>query len=177
MTTREFSHFVALAKLSPRPQAHHLVAGETARAVLAARFSLQSIGRLEAWLDVSRSRDGAELTGRLVADVVQTCIVSGEPVPAHVEEELALRFEPADDGREEVELEAGALDILPTEGDSIDLGEAVAQSLALALDPWPRAAPEVLEKARRHLTTEAEAEAQLEADKKAANPFAKLRPQ
>ena len=67
MTTREFSHFVALAKLSPRPQAHHLVAGETARAALTARFSLQSIGRLEAWLDVSRSRDGAELTGRLVA--------------------------------------------------------------------------------------------------------------
>jgi uncharacterized metal-binding protein YceD (DUF177 family) len=177
MTTREFSRSVALARLSSRPQAHHLIADEAARAALATRFGLQSIGRLEAWLDVGRSRDGAELKGRLVADVVQTCIVSGEPVPAHVEEELALRFEPADDGREELEVESGALDILPTEGESIDLGEAVAQSLALARDPWPRAAPELLEKARRHLTTEAEAEARTEADKKAEDPFAKLRPQ
>jgi uncharacterized metal-binding protein YceD (DUF177 family) len=177
MTTRDFSHVVALAKLSPRPQPHHLVAGEAARAALAARFGLQSIGRLEAWLDVSRSRDGAALTGRMVADVVQTCVVSGEPVPAHVEEDLALRFEPADESGEELELESDALDVLPTDGDAIDLGEAVAQSLALALDPWPRAPDEVVEQARRHLTTEAEAEAQAEADKKAANPFSKLRPQ
>ena len=36
---------------------------------------------------------------------------------------------------------AEALDVLPIEQDSIDLGEAVAQSLFLALDPYPRADP------------------------------------
>lgn len=175
--SREFTHPVALVKLSTRPQPHHLVASEAARAALAARFDLQSIDRLEGWLDVARSGQGAVLTGRLVADVVQSCIVSGEPVPAHVAEELALRFEPEAETAEDIELESGALDVLPVEGDSIDLGEALAQSLLLALDPYPHASPDVLESVRRHLKTEAEVEAQALADKKAANPFAKLRPQ
>ncbi|TPE61083.1 DUF177 domain-containing protein [Sandaracinobacter neustonicus] len=176
MSTREFSHIVALAKLSPRAQPHHLSAGEGAREALARRFGLISIARLEGDFDVSRSGNGADLTGRMVADVVQSCIVSGEPVPAHVEEELTLRFEPQAEAPDDLELDSGALDVLPVEGDSIDLGEALAQSLALALDPWPRAAPEQLAAARRHLITEAEAEAQAEAEKLAASPFAKLRP-
>ena len=174
--TREFSHRVALAKLSPRAQPHHLVAGEAAREALARRFDLQAIHRLEADLDVARSGNGADVSGRFVADVVQTCIVSGEPVPAHIEETLAQRFEPQEEGGEDLELDPDALDTLPVEGDSIDLGEALAESLALALDPWPRAAPEALAQARRHLMTEAEADAQAEAEKQAANPFAKLRP-
>lgn len=174
---REFTHPVALVKLSPRPQPHHLVAGEAARAALAARFDLQAIGRLEGWLDVARSGQGAELTGRLVADVVQSCIVSGEPVPAHVDEALSLRFEPDAGTADDVELESAALDVLPVDGDSIDLGEALAQSLLLALDPYPHASPEVLESVRRYLKTEADVEAQALADKQAANPFAKLRPQ
>ena len=172
----EFSHRVALAKLSPRAQPHHLVADEAARAALARRFGLQAIHRLEGDLDVARSGNGADVSGRFVADVVQTCIVSGEPVRAHIEEALTLRFEPQADSGDDIELEPDALETLAVDGDSIDLGEALAESLALALDPWPRAAPEVLAQARRHLMTEAEADAQAEAEKQAANPFAKLRP-
>ena len=38
-----------------------------------------------------------------------------------------------------MELAEGELDIVPYEGGAIDLGEAAAQTLVLALDPWPRA--------------------------------------
>ena len=38
--------------------------------------------------------------------------------------------------REEVELDEGELDEIPFEGHLFDLGEAVAQSLALAIDPY-----------------------------------------
>ena len=39
---------------------------------------------------------------------------------------------------EEVELTADDLDLMPVDGGAIDLGEAVAETMALALDPFPR---------------------------------------
>jgi uncharacterized metal-binding protein YceD (DUF177 family) len=168
---------VQLARLSPRPQAYPLVASEAARAALAERFGLQSIDRLEGALSVARAGEGAHASGRLVADVVQSCVVSGEPVPAHVDEALELRFElPQADGAE-IELEADALDVMPVENDSIDLGEALAQALAVALEPYPRAAPDVLARVRQLLMSEEEADALEAAAKAAANPFSALKRQ
>lgn len=174
---REWQVVVQLAKLSPRPQDYRLTAPAAARAALATRFGLESIDRLEAQVSVARTGAGARATGRLVADVLQSCVVSREPVPAHVEEALDLRFEPLESECEEIELEADALDMMPVEGDAIDLGEALAQALAVALDPYPRAAPEVLANVRGLLLSEEEAAAQEAAAKAAANPFAALKRQ
>jgi uncharacterized metal-binding protein YceD (DUF177 family) len=171
----EWRVVVQLAKLSPRPQDYPLVAPDEARAALAARFGLESIDRLEGALSVVRAGAGARASGRLVAEVVQSCVVSGEPVPAHVEEALELTFEPIVETGDEVELDPHALDVMPVEGDAIDLGEALAQALAVALDPYPRASPEVLARARRLLLSEEEAEAEEAAAKAAANPFAALK--
>jgi uncharacterized metal-binding protein YceD (DUF177 family) len=173
----EWQVVVQLARLSPRAQDYPLVAPDDARARLAERFGLESIGRLEGRLSVAREGAGARATGQLVADVVQRCVVSGEPVPAHVSEALDLRFETLETGAEEIELEPDALDVMPVEGDAIDLGEALAQALAVALDPYPRATPEVLARVRRMLLSEEEAEAQAQAEKAAANPFAALKRQ
>lgn len=166
---------VSLAKLSPRPHDFVLSASEPVRAALADRFGLESIGRLDGTLAVVRTAAGAKASGRLVADVVQSCVVSGEPVPAHLEEELELRFEPLGEAGDEVELDPQALDVMPVEGDAIDLGEALAQALAVALDPYPRAAPDVLARVRRLLMSEEDAEAQEESARAAANPFAALK--
>ncbi len=175
MSGGEWRVVVQLAKLSPRPQDYPLVAPEEARAALAERFDLDAIDRLEGSLAVVRAGEGARATGRLLADVVQRCVVSGEPVPAHVDEALELRFEPLEGDGEEVELDTNALDVMPVDGDAIDLGEALAQALAVALDPYPRASPEVLAEVRRLLLSEEEAEAQEAAAKAAASPFAALR--
>ena len=58
-----------------------------------------------------------------------------------VTEPLALRFVPAESmpdyaPDEEVELDTEDLDEIPYEGDVFDLGEAIAQTLALAIDPY-----------------------------------------
>ena len=75
--------------------------------------------------------------GRLHAAIVQSCAVSGEDLPVRIEEPLALRFVPAAQPEgEEIELDAEDLDEIPFEGDEFDLGEAAAQSLALAIDPY-----------------------------------------
>ena len=59
-------------------------------------------------------------------------------MPARVDEAVALRFVEDDAAGEEVELSADALDTMPIEGGGIDLGEAAAETMALALDPFPR---------------------------------------
>src|SRR3546814_6575749 len=41
-------------------------------------------------------------------------------------------------GEDEIEIGSDDLDLLPLEGDRVDLGEAAVQTLSLALDPFPR---------------------------------------
>jgi uncharacterized metal-binding protein YceD (DUF177 family) len=175
MTAPEFSHRVALDKLASHPQDHVLKADAAALAALAARFDLVAIGRLEATVAVSPEGRGAALSGRLLADVTQRCVVSGEPVAARVDVPLVLRFEPLDADVGDLELEADALDVQPVEDGLIDLGEAVAQSLFLALDPYPRADDNVLAEVRRRLLSEEEAAAAEARAKADASPFAVLK--
>ena len=142
MTTPEFSRPVRVDTLGAEPRSITLEAGPAERAALARRFALVEIGRLAA--EPSLVRRGAEViaTGRIGAAVVQSCVASGEPVPAEIDEPFTLVFR-SDPGPgrpdEEVELSEGELDVIYYDGAAIDLGEAVAETLALALDPYPRA--------------------------------------
>lgn len=179
-TTPEFTLNLQLVKLTSNAQPIHIEANAAARAALASRFGLASLDRLAADLEVSRAGKGALVKGKFEADAVQSCIISGEPLPVSVKDEIALRYEPdttvASASGQEIELEADALDVIPMDGDSIDVAEAVAQSLLLALDPYPRASEEVLARARRHLLSEEEAAAVQAQAKAESSPFAKLRP-
>jgi uncharacterized metal-binding protein YceD (DUF177 family) len=74
--------------------------------------------------------------GRLHADVVQTCIVSAEDFDTTVDEEFRVRFVPAGDETDEPDPESD--DEIPYEGDVLDLGDAAAEQLGLALDLYPR---------------------------------------
>jgi uncharacterized metal-binding protein YceD (DUF177 family) len=138
--TPEFSRTFRLDELGAAPRAVTITADESERAALASRFGLLSIEALSATADLARDEDVVTAVGKLAARVVQACIASGEPVPAAITEDFALRFVPADanPATEDVELEEGDLDEIDYEGGAIDLGEAAAQTLALALDPFPR---------------------------------------
>lgn len=137
MEAPEFSYLVSVRQVDAR--VHHLKADEAQRAALAERFGLVAVERLTA--DIALERDGAEVdaTGRLEAEIVQSCAVTGDDLPVAIREKLAFRFVP-ETGQatpdEEVELDEGDLDEIPYAGDLFDLGEAVAQSLALAIDPY-----------------------------------------
>lgn len=142
MSQAEFSRTVRVATLGAEPRAIQVEADAGERAALARRFGLVEIGRLGA--DAALIRDGDEVVarGRVAAAVVQSCVASGEPVPARVEAPFVLVFRPAAADRrpdEEVELSESELDILFYDGADIDFGEAVAETLALSLDPYPRA--------------------------------------
>ena len=135
MSQPELSRPIDLRQILARPVA--IEATEEERKALARRFALVRIDRLEA--DVALDVDGETINakGRLRAAIVQSCAVSGEDLAVKIDEPLVLRFVPEPDVMEgEIELKESELDEIPYAGTSFDLGEAVAQSLALAIDPY-----------------------------------------
>ena len=121
----------------------HVVASPAERKALVARFGLLDLGKLEADLNVDREKGHMiAVTGTLTADVVQPCVVTLEPVPAHITDSIDILFAPRailDVGAnpphsDAIEDEAPE----PIVNGLIDLGELVAQHLAVALDPYPR---------------------------------------
>ena len=70
-------------------------------------------------------------------------LFAGEPVPEHVDEPFDLLFAPAPGGSgpdEEIELDSEDLDTIFHDGSAIDLGREIADTLVLAIDPYPRSA-------------------------------------
>jgi len=137
----EFSRPVRLDTLGTAPRRVEIAADESERAALARRFSLLALDRLDAWAELTREGEAVIAVGALRASATQACVASGDPVPAEVAEDFALRFIPESDEApaDEVELGETDLDEIFYAGSSIDLGEAAAQTFALALDPFPRA--------------------------------------
>lgn len=141
MVSNEFSHVVRLSEIG-QGRDLALEADGTEREALAARFDLLSLDSLTAELRVETDDGGARATGRFQARLAQRCVATGDPVAATLDEAIDIRFvpEPLEGGEIEHELGADDPDTMFLDGQNIDLGEAVAQSLGLALDPYPRVA-------------------------------------
>ncbi len=143
----EFSFSIDLMALSPSGRTYTITADTDARARAAKRLGLQALEKLTAQFEVIPDGTGAKVTGRVEADVVQRCVVSLAPVPAHVGEDVAVTFAPPpsevkkhDDDDEEEILENEGVDPpeLLVDG-RIDLGELAVSQVALGLNPYPRA--------------------------------------
>ena len=167
----ELSRMVPLERIGTGWLTETVVASAEERAALARRFELVELGALEATVRLRRARAGryVELDARLRAAVVQSCVVTLDPVPLALDESFALLLGPIDAGRAP---DAGELVVdldqpEPLDGDSIDIGELVAQQLSLALDPYPRSAA-----AAEAAPAASDASAGVAAPDDAANPFA-----
>lgn len=143
----EFSHPVAVDSLIPdKPRHERFAATAEECAALAARFDLQALSGLTADLTVTRVAEGniIKVEGDFGAEVVQTCVVSLQGVPAEIRAHLDTYF--TEDGKEgfdgdeppDAAMEEEFPDMVMENG-QLDLGELVAQYLALELDPYPRA--------------------------------------
>ncbi len=137
-----------------------IVADEAERTAIARRLGIERLDRMEAHASLSRKGEMIRAEGRLVASLTQSCVVTSEPVAAHVDEPFDLLFLPAPQiGRAEEEIELGPedCDVVFYDGGSIDLGGAIADSLALSLDPYPRSAGADAALKEAGVITEAEA--------------------
>lgn len=137
----ELSRPLRVEKISANGVEEIILAGERERLALAERFDLVAINKLEAQLQITPERAGLNFAvrGKLTADVVQRCVVTLEPLDAHVEAAIDVHFA-APEFLESAEAERNMDedDMEPITDGIIDLGELVAQHLGLNLDPYPR---------------------------------------
>lgn len=138
---REFSRELEIARIPVEGRSFAIEADREERAALARRFGLEALDRLRAEGRVRRIA-GGEVTvveGRLEASVTQLCVVTLEPVSA----QPVVTFSRSFVATREVAPGPIVIDPLadepePLAGSTLDLGEIVAEELALALDPYPR---------------------------------------
>lgn len=137
----EFARPLAADSIGSQPQHREIAAEVGEREALARRFGLLSLDRLNASLELRRhAGDVIGLTGQLVGDVVQSCVVSLAPVAAHIEVDFEASYRAGETQLPQVDVDPLGRDgPEPLIDGQIDLGEAVAQQLAIALDPYPRA--------------------------------------
>lgn len=143
IATPEFSRTHKADAIGRLPANIQIAADPEERAALAKRFGLAALDRLEADYGLA-NEDGAIIArGRVRATLAQPCVATGAPVPETIDSDFVLRFviergEAMPEG-EELELDAEDCDTIGYDGHVIDMGEAVAETMALAMEPFPRA--------------------------------------
>ena len=119
-------------------------ADERERAALAERFGVVAVNSLNAEITLDLCSKGVRAEGTMQAEITQACAVSSEEFSVVIEELIVLRFieegtvqlTPSEDDEIDFDLTADDCDEIEYAGDSFDLGEAVAQTLGLAIDPY-----------------------------------------
>jgi uncharacterized metal-binding protein YceD (DUF177 family) len=139
----EMSRLVAVDRIPPAGMTEHVLATEAERKALAERFELVAINRLTGVLHLEPwRRGGVKVTGRVDAEIVQTCVVTLDPFEVTLTEEIVRYFAgqtapgPAAAVHTVESLEEDAPELVT--GGSIDIGEVLAEALGLAINPYPR---------------------------------------
>jgi uncharacterized metal-binding protein YceD (DUF177 family) len=142
-----FSRIIRVETLPKDGETVTIEATPAERQALAEFLKVPSIEALSATLTIWKAaRGGARVTGMVQGELTQSCVVTLEPFPAAVEEEVDVRFAPRDESatarrpRDEPET------VSMTEEDEpdpivdgkIDIGALAAEFFALGLDPYPR---------------------------------------
>jgi uncharacterized metal-binding protein YceD (DUF177 family) len=144
---RLFSRVVRVDAIPRDGQVIAIEAAPTEREELASFYQLPAIAALTATLRVEPwGRGGARVTGAVHGEVTQTCVVSLDPFPATVDEEVDVRFAPqtAANSGSMATKEPQTFSLVdedepdPIIDGTIDLGALTAEFLALGLDPYPR---------------------------------------
>ncbi|MBC8036635.1 MAG: DUF177 domain-containing protein [Rhizobiales bacterium] len=130
----EFSRPLPVARV-PRGGSDETIAASPEECkALAARLAVPALHALNAELRATPWRGGGvKVEGKLVADIEQVSAISLEAFRHQVEFPIVRFFMPP--GAVEQDSEA---DIDPIDEGHVDLGEVVAETLALELDPYPR---------------------------------------
>jgi hypothetical protein len=113
-----------------------------------ARFiGVEAMTTLDVELHVKPYRgDGLAVSGRVRAAVVQTCIVTLEPMTNGIDEEVEATFRPEEklkahlvhDEEDGLSIDASVAADDPLVGGVIDTAAIAAEFLALGVDPYPR---------------------------------------
>ncbi len=149
----EFSRPVPLARIGAEPFRVQVEATAEERQRLACRFGLLSLDRLSAMVTLARKAGGLiRLDAEFEAEFCQTCVVSLDPVAGALCQDFALIYGPSEEAAPDIVVAVDEPAFEPLSDDAIDVGEAVAQELSLALPDFPRSPDAAVEPAATGLS-------------------------
>lgn len=137
---------VRIDKIPAAGRVVDIATDEEQREQLAGRFRVDSVPAFAAKVIAKRFRGGIRAEGEVWGEVVQPCVVTGEPVRQEIRESVDRVYLPARD--EAHEHGAGAEVFVNLEdddfpdyfdGDEIDLADLTMEIFALSIDLYPRA--------------------------------------
>jgi uncharacterized metal-binding protein YceD (DUF177 family) len=137
----EFSRPVAVHRLGPE-ETFDISASTDECKALAARFGVESFSGLAARVTLTKleSDRRIRLKASFSTDVIQSCVVTLEPLASHLDDRFSLVFETGAGQEREIMVSLDGDDPPePLVDGIIDIGEAVAEQLGLALEAYPRA--------------------------------------
>ena len=139
----EFSRHIRVDQLAGQDTEFAFEGEPEERAQLADRFSLLDLERLDArvWARRVNGTPVVRVRVNFIADVLQSCIVTLDPVAAHIDEWFEVEYLSGSDPEGDKEVVFDADDDDPPErmqGGQFDIGEAISEHLALSLDDYPR---------------------------------------
>ncbi|MDT7534039.1 DUF177 domain-containing protein [Sphingobium sp. SA2] len=137
----EFSRPIKVDQIGRLAGSVHIAAKSEERMALMRRFGLIALDRLEADYGLSEDNGAIVARGRIRATLSQPCVATGLPVPEQIDSDFLLRFivEGTDVvDSDELELDVEDCDTIGYDGQIIDMGEAVAETMALVMAPYPR---------------------------------------
>ncbi|TPP10662.1 YceD family protein [Rhizobium glycinendophyticum] len=144
----EFTYRVKVGHVSANPVQVRVEADARERAGLAELWEVEAVNRLAAELQIARwKKDGVRIKGHVSGEIVQSCVVTLEPVVSAIEQEIDQIFVPEGsklarivlDGAGEMVLDPDGPDLPETfVGDTIDAGALIAEFAALDIDPYPK---------------------------------------
>jgi uncharacterized metal-binding protein YceD (DUF177 family) len=139
MSAEPFSYKIAVSEVPQAGRRYNVEADEQARQRLAGALGIPEISAMSAELEVTPVRSGAfAVRGSLSASVVQTDVVTLDPVAQDVTEAIDVTLVAAERPRDAGAAGGGEESDTFFNG-RIDLGAIVKEHLALGLDPYPRA--------------------------------------
>lgn len=119
-----------------------LVPDAEQRVKIAKALDLVSLENFVTDITVTPTVSGWRMQGRVVADVVQACGLTLEPLPAHIDRDFTVNLVEKLEApvNEEGEIDIELDDEFPDEIEDgkIDLGQYAVEQLFLSLDPFPR---------------------------------------
>lgn len=173
MTDKTLNYCLPSNEIGAETIAVSIVATDKQRKELAERFGIIDIESLKSHVEISysNSHKAYVVRGHVSSDVVQPCVVSLDPVHEKVDcdfEVLVVSEEQANTwDRDEKYLDETFPDYDTMMDDTVAVGEIVAQTVSIHLNPFPRGEGVVLRSDKDFLSVN-------EGEIKRDNPFAKL---
>ncbi len=172
----EFSRIVTVNDVPPSGTEIKFTADAKTLKALARRYDVLEVKYLSGTGRIRPYRKaGLTLECTFKAEVVQACVVTLDPLSQSIETSFTQRYLPAHMIEPEIAGPVSDSEIIidveaedapePMIGNGIDVGEAVAEQLALAIDPYPR---------KTGVAFEASVEDGDDASESTPNPFAAL---